>query len=767
MKTGPDWQRTGYKWITMTGLSAMLLTGWMLLDSKMVALEGQASATTPQALGASSQVLTAKLAYKQGDTVTLINAIPLFKNRRDGSVAADQMGIEYYTTKNEKYTLASVRGEWVQLKSTDHGNFWLPSWYALKESRSMRETALQSFTLQSGSKFYLAPDSSTTWSFEKALTDKAVIVAKWKGWYGVSIAPRVWNKESSTYRPGLFWIKAQAIEQRMNVADGWFNQEASLPTSVIRHLTDMKLNKATTSKQVAGWLGEPDWKESSSNLNFTGYSMSIGQTWRYEREDAQFLVTFNKNGRLVRTRWNLAQDNRNAVVSDWNISRADEYGFTTKIYGTTLPTTIPWKPVWTNQGDINYTFLQAATDDVLLMKGDDGGFSGGYYEGSIYALDRHSGQQLWEINGGFGRQQAVVDAERKYVTIYTDYDPDKKKYVDRIRHLNLKNGKVMWTYTPKQNFKLNGITAAKNIVVVDNPVVESSSNSWLTVLDSANGKTLWTRKLATGYELLNKSADDPYVLYWEKNKLVAADPQSGRTVWSLKAKRSTIEQFVNDPYFDGIERLDPFATTNAERWLSLDNQWLLLDLNTGKKLAQFPARVGQRFEELNDGMLLIRENKNGNHYGEYEDFTTTLYDAKTGKTRWTLKGKIERGLVEEDQLYVIKNGYPAAVDYKTGETRWNAKDTIATLRHPTNQGSYLVIDDQLLLPMDENLLVMNKKNGALLGRVHDVVMGNPEHRDRDAKNGMINRISNEVYVGSSNGRFRVYEASRLQEAISP
>lgn len=751
----------------MTGLSAVLLTGWMLLDSKMVVLGGQALATTPQALGASSQVLSTQLAYKQGEPVTLMNDIPLFKNRRDGSVAADQMGIEYYTTKNEKYTLASVRGEWVQLKSTDHGNFWLPSWYALKESRSMTETAPQSFTLQSGSKLYLAPDSSTTWSFEKALTDKAVIVAKWKGWYGVSIAPRVWNKESFTYRPGLLWIKAQAIEQRMNVADGWFQQDASLPTSVIRHLTDIKLDKATTSKQVAGWLGEPDWKESSSNLNFTGYSMSIGQTWRYERADGQFLVTFNKNGRLVRTRWNLAQDNRNAAVSDWNISRADEYGFTTKIYGTTLPTTIPWKPVWTNQGDINYTFLQAATDDVLLMKGDDGGFSGDYYEGSIYALDRHSGQKLWGINGGFGRQQAEVDTARQYVTIYTDYDPDKKKYVDRIRHLNLKNGEVTWTYTPKQNFRLNGITAAKNVVVVDNPVVESSSNSWLTVLNSANGKTLWTRKLATGYELLNKSADDPYVLFWEKNKLIAADPQSGRTVWSLKGKRTTIEQLGNDPYFDGIERRDPFATMNAKRWISLDNQWLLLDLNTGKKLAQFPARAGQRFEVLNDGMLLIRENQNGDHYGENEDFKTTLYDAKTGKTRWTLKGKIERGLVEEDQLYVIKNGYPAALDYKTGETSWDTKDTIATLRHPTNQGSYLVIDDQLLLPMDENLLVMNKKNGALLGRVHDVVIGNPEHRDRDAKNGTINRIGNEVYVGSSNGRFRVYEASRLQEAISP
>lgn len=107
------------------------------------------------------------------------------------------------------------------------------------------------------------------------------------------------------------------------------------------------------------------------------------------------------------------------------------------------------------------------------------------------------------------------------------------------------------------------------------------------------------------------------------------------------------------------------------------------------------------------------------------------------------------------------------MSYDTGETRWGAKDTIATLRYPMNQGSYLIIDDQLLLPNDENWLVMSKKSGALLGRVYDVVMGSPEHRDRDAKNGTINRIGNEVYVGSSNGRFRVYEASLLQEAISP
>ncbi|MNW70333.1 hypothetical protein D3C74_496000 [compost metagenome] len=62
---------------------------------------------------------------------------------------------------------------------------------------------------------------------------------------------------------------------------------------------------------------------------------------------------------------------------------------------------------------------------------------------------------------------------------------------------------------------------------------------------------------------------------------------------------------------------------------------------------------------------------------------------------------------------------------------------------------------------------MDKRDGTLLGRVHDVVMGTPEHRDREAKNGMINQIGKEVYVGSANGRFRVFPAGGFEGEISP
>ncbi|UPK44834.1 PQQ-binding-like beta-propeller repeat protein [Paenibacillus pabuli] len=761
MKTGSKWQKTGYLWITVTGIAAVLVMGFMLLDTNTETQAGQGSGSTTQSLSAQ-----AKTTYKPGDTLNLKADMPLYTQVIGNKVPVDLMGIQYYTSSNEKIKVQAVRGEWIQFQDYNRGELWIPAWYASRESRSLKNVTPQTFTLRPGSKLYLAPGSTTSWTPGPTLTDQAMIVAATKDWYGVSIAPRVWNKESTAYRPSLLWIKAQAVEQQAIVADGWFQQDASQSALAVRHLTDIMLSKKITSKQVKQWLGEPDWKENSANLNDTGYPMSIGQTWRYERADAQFLVTFNKNGKLARTRWNIPQNDRNNVVSDWSFSRSDEYEFTTKITGKSLPITLPWKPIWTNQGDINYTFLQAATDDVLLMKGDDGGFSGFHYESSMYTLDRHSGKKLWEINVGYGRQQVEVDAGRQYVTMYTDYDPDKKEYVDRIRHFQLKSGDVVWEYAPKQKFRLNGITAAKNVVVVDSPVVEGSSNSWLTVLDSKNGKTLWKRKLTAGYELLNKSAEDPYVMYWEKNKLIAADPRSGRTVWSIAAAKSTIDHLDRNPYFDGITRDDPFAAAQPERWMLLDDQWVLVDLNTGKKLAKFPARIGQQFEVLNDGMVLIREHKNGEMYGDYADFTTTLYDAKSGTKRWTLNDKIERGLVEDNQFYVIKNGYPAALAYDTGQTRWSAQNTISSLRYPTNQGSYLVIEDQLLLPMGEDLLVMDKNDGTLIGRVHDVVMGSPEHRDRDAKNGTINRFGDEVYIGSSNGRFSMYKASDLNIDIS-
>jgi hypothetical protein len=59
-----------------------------------------------------------------------------------------------------------------------------------------------------------------------------------------------------------------------------------------------------------------------------------------------------------------------------------------------IASTRAWKPMWKNQGNLDFTYLIGANDNVLLLKGDDGGFSGMHMASSFYALNRQTGDNL-------------------------------------------------------------------------------------------------------------------------------------------------------------------------------------------------------------------------------------------------------------------------------------------------------------------------------------------------------------------------------------
>ncbi|WP_339276171.1 PQQ-binding-like beta-propeller repeat protein [Paenibacillus sp. FSL W8-0426] len=748
-----------YGRLGIAGAVAVIAAGSILLNmnTKVMGAKNE---------GGAQQVQLASAAFKRGDTVALPANVPLFSNIKDSSVAADLMKIKNYTANGAKLKVNAVKDDWIQSKDEINGEQWLPAWYATKDAASIKPVSPRTFHLRPGSKFYLYPGSATVWDAGPALEKKAFIVAQQGQWYGVSLAPRIWNADFYSFRPSMQWIQAKDVSQQEDIPDGWMKSESSLSTGQVRHLTDILIHKGDTERQIAKRLGEPDWTEHSPNLSQTGDPMRIGETWRYEHEDGQVLLTFTPEGKLERMHWNLPQNGSNPGKVSAETERSDRYEFTSRMDGKALAATLPWEPVWVNQGDINYTFLQAGNEDVLLIKGDDGGFSGFYHEGSVYALDRHTGKKLWQINTGFGMFLTKLDASREYVTLYADYDPAERDYVHRIRHIRLKDGKVMWERTAKQGFEGNTVTAAANVVVVEDQVQSDGKKARTTVLNAKNGKTLWTLNLSGEYRLLNEGADDPYVLYWNKNKLVAAEPYTGKVVWSKPAKKSTIDDPQHDPYFDGIQRLDPFAAASQERWMLLDDQWVLIDLKTGEEQAKFAARNGQRFEVLNDGRLLIRENQNGQNYGDVHDYSTTLFDPKSNKKLWAIEGKFDRGLVEGNRLYGVLNGFPAALDYDSGSVVWNVEEEGVAIPMLLNQGSYVLAGDQLLLPRGDDLLVLDKNTGKIGGRIHDIVMGTPEHRDRDAKNGTMNRIGDDIYIGSANGRFGLYSADTLSANIS-
>ncbi|WP_052759526.1 PQQ-binding-like beta-propeller repeat protein [Paenibacillus sp. DMB20] len=265
------------------------------------------------------------------------------------------------------------------------------------------------------------------------------------------VSPKEWHKDYMIYVPAMMWVKEADIESKEPIPDGILDADSSMPTEVARELTSYLLKQGDSALPIRKLLGKPHYKEISANLQMKDHGpLQLGETWRYERPGAQFSVTFSAAGKLKRTHWVLPS----ADGYQADRSGGDHYSFTYDFVTTPLARTIAEEPVWRHQGELAYTYLIGANEDVLLLKGDDGGFSGMHHNSSIYALDRATGRKLWQQDMGFGGFTAKMDGDRNAVTVYSGYNPDKKQYEDRVRHIRLSDGKLLWEVKPAKH---NGI----------------------------------------------------------------------------------------------------------------------------------------------------------------------------------------------------------------------------------------------------------------------------------------------------------------------
>ncbi|WP_052759527.1 outer membrane protein assembly factor BamB family protein [Paenibacillus sp. DMB20] len=292
----------------------------------------------------------------------------------------------------------------------------------------------------------------------------------------------------------------------------------------------------------------------------------------------------------------------------------------------------------------------------------------------------------------------------------------------------------------------------------------------MSVLDSETGKERWKKALPGDYRILNHGTDDPYVLIQQNGEVKAYDPANGKVAWSFKVKGPQMEDPARDPYYTGGYRSLPLSPADGSaRWMLLGREWKLVDLQSGKAKAVYPAAKGERFEVLDDRYLLVHRGtgeKEEDYYGA-KAYETVLYDAVEQRKAWTLKGRGTKGIMDGDTIYMALNGIPAAVDTMTGKVRWvmsTSSKTNEDLSHLASS-SFAVLERYLLLAHGHDLLVLGKEDGKVLGRLHDVYAGSAELRELDARNGSLNAEADELYAGTANGAFIRYDVKALEKRL--
>lgn len=707
---------------------------------------------------------------KQGDSITIKYQAPLFT--APVSTASDVGALQamYFGQAGDKMTIKSLTGEMVSFQTYDKGTLWIPLWYASEASAKTENLAPQYVTLRPRAKLSLAPTSSVQWTQTGTVveTSQMVAMAKWNDWYGVIVTPSVWHKGYEVYRPTLLWVRDQDVTHVTPVPTPLLGEDSQASLDKIRGITDLSLKLGDDKNIVLNLLGAPSYKETSEDLQtVAGDPLILGEAWRYERQDAHFIVSFSQTGKLVRTHWIIPGEGEplNRVYA------GDNYMFSQDYSVSPLPRTLDIKSEWRNQGTLGFTYLIGTGEDTLLIKGDDGGFSGMHYASSLYAVGRSDGKTRWQLDAGFGILEAVPESSGDYAYVYTSYNPAEQKYVNQVRRIRMSDGTTMWERKSGDEYQMGMWAAQKSVILMtwkDTGQDNVSASSVLSVLDSKTGKERWQKSVARKVRILNQGSSDPYVLIRDKNKLEALDLMTGKPVWQIKAEGNEMSDPSFEPFYAGGPQIDPFAGPDPDqRWILVGDTWRLLELQTGTSHGEYKATPGERFEVLNERYLLVQYPLDNSEYWSATQFETRLYDVAEKKTKFTISGKGTKGTLHDGTLYLAVNGIPAAIDMNTGSYVWRMSNTAAEKVDLSSYaaGSFAVLDHSLLFPYGSDILLLDKQNGSVRGRLRDIRTGYAELREQDHRNGTLIRHGDELYVGTANGGFIRYDLDAISAVV--
>jgi len=415
--------------------------------------------------------------------------------------------------------------------------------------------------------------------------------------------------------------------------------------------------------------------------------------------------------------------------------------------------------VWRHRGTLAFNYLLGATDDALLIRGDDGGFSGFHEESTVYALDRATGELLWRIDAGFGWAEAEIDPERGEAAVLIHYDPEAGRYEERIRRLRLQDGETLWEDVLPEG--RGGLHLASGAVIYDvQPENSADGAGMLRVYQADTGRPMWERGYAEPFRVLSRPGD-PHVLVHYRQTLSAYRPEDGGLAWELEVGSPPApDAFAYEHAFadSGANRL---SAASRIRWEVLGNELALIDAASGGVKAVYPMKPGEIVTAIDDRRLLIARPSGGAPDGRDERYETVLFDAASGGERWTIPGFGSGASATGGRLHLLLDGVPTAVDPDGGRTIWQA--AAAGCAQYNRLSRPVVAGESLLAPCGGDLIVMNAADGREVRLLRDVKLDYPDGREEDTGSGFVNvDASGDLYLGSSNGYF---SRLRLPQAI--
>ncbi|KIL36732.1 hypothetical protein SD71_06995 [Cohnella kolymensis] len=638
-----------------------------------------------------------------------------------------------------KYRVITLSDDFAELEEETGYRYWVPVWYLTKAASDIQE--ISPLVMQASGELPVSwyPESE---GHAMLLKRGSVLYAyrRYGDWYGVA-AP---DRDNPDRQPGLLWVRKDQLVS-MGKAPAWYSDVKSkeAASEVLSAVVRSELLPFVPQKRVREILGEPNFVEASENVAQYDQKARTLPVWRYENAKTQLVISWSEDGKLSNYQFR-------------DVAGFSSFGLT----GVPGPF-VPSQPVdwdWRYRSDLAYNFLIDRIGNVLLVAGEDGGFSGMHENSNLYALDSDTGRKIWQFDFGHEAHFYGLSSDRKNIMFLKRSVKDGEEFY-KLQSLQISTGTTVWEKTLRfkpgvlWNISLavsDDIAAVLSQFTMDS---EQKGQSFLEGWNMKTGKHLWKVKLPDSSEVSYTSiANQPVVLVQSNSdsandgELRGYSPSSGKMLWTLHGRRLAGER----------ELVDAQQSTQKWRgfWTRTTDKLIFVDAANGHDRLTLDLPADTRYSVIDDRYVFKNQETDNGPFPDDVELNSSLVDLQTGQSVWTVSGKAEYGERMDGVLFYTLDGKPMAYDLNNGRQLWDS-DLVTAGPSVTYNGKRInaSINTNIQSTDANGVYVMDSRNGQAEGRLLDVRVGYYDFTPEQLMAGYLRVIKGKLYVGSSNGYF--------------
>jgi len=638
-----------------------------------------------------------------------------------------------------KYKVVTLSDDFAEIQDESGYGGFVPVWYLTKEAAQMKEIAPLSLKAKESAKAKWYPNSQGD-AITMKEGDTLYAYKQYGDWYGVAVP----NREQAANAYGLLWIHSNQVTS-VGAAAPLFGNGSPLMlnsqeiTAAVRSIIVPGVTKA----RVRAIFGDPSFEESSENVASLDEKARTLPLWRYEDGDSELSVAWSPKDTL-----------RYAIHRNSSESKVLSFGWQgpSMVQGPFVPSLhMQWD--WRFKSDLAFNFLLEKVGNVLLIAGEDGGFSGMHNNSNIYALDSATGRKRWQFDFGYGRHDYGLSQDKERIA-FLKSSMQEERPVHTLQTLKTATGQKMWEKKLDNGKDVTSFAVSKNVIsAVQSKRISTTEEKFTYDLigwSMGTGKQLWNIELAQASELVRGVGNqdvlimqagpdiNPVIL----NELQAYDPLTGKVLWKKLERKAASDQEVMDSV--------RYAERTKAFWTRTVDELVLVDAKTGKDRLRLPLVGYSRYDIIDENYMFLQQASDNNLYSE--NVKSSLIDVKSGRQLFTLEGRAEFGKIEGSLLYYRLNGKAMSFDLKKQEQRWTSSNVPGK---DTDGASVVKYGGKLIgvFPGLGNMYVLDESTGEAKNRISDVRVGYYDFTPNQLLSGYLSVIDGQLYVGSSNGYF--------------